>query len=337
MTGMEAGVPQAQLRQLLREALGGRVEIVDCQMANQQHDYQVLLLRLRRPARRVVVKLAGPEAGLDGDAREHRSFERSAMLHRLVTAQTTIPMPEVLAVDSSMQRWPWRYILRTHLPGLEWAAVRPQLSPDELDAAYGEIGSAVAQLHAIRFPAFGDLAEDGGVIASGKSLPGVQGSLAVSLGLLPALKQHARRIIRSHRLRDTFLYLLDREHRRFRQAGQPVLCHEDLHQHNLLFQRDRGKWRLATILDFDKAWAGPAESDLARLEFWKGMTHPAFWQAYRAVSPPDDHYSQRRPIYQLLWCFEFARSTPEHLADTRGLCAQLGLPPVDAFDDPPPA
>jgi Ser/Thr protein kinase RdoA (MazF antagonist) len=51
---------------------------------------------------------------------------------------------------------------------------------------------------------------------------------------------------------------------------------DDLHGHNILFQYDLGKWRLATILDFDKAWAGHAESDLARLEIWKGMASEAF-------------------------------------------------------------
>jgi hypothetical protein len=30
--------------------------------------------------------------------------------------------------------------------------------------------------------------------------------------------------------------------------------------------------RLATIQDFEKAWAGHSETDLARLEFWRGMT-----------------------------------------------------------------
>ena len=42
-------------------------------------------------------------------------------------------------------------------------------------------------------------------------------------------------------------------------------------------------------------------------------------------------YAERRPIYQLLWCFEYARSTPEHLADTRKLCAQLGIPSPERF------
>ena len=90
-----------------------------------------------------------------------------------------------------------------------------------------------------------------------------------------------------------------------------------------------GEWRLATILDFDKAWAGHAETDLARLEFWKGMTSPAFLGGVSPVEPLDADYLQRRPIYQLLWCLEYAPSTPQHLADTRRVFHELGIPVVE--------
>src|SRR5512140_194938 len=104
-----------------------------------------------------------------------------------------------------------------------------------------------------------------------------------------------------------------------------------LHGHNILFRLEQGEWRLATILDFDKAWAGHSESDLARLEFWRGMMGlefwpgsdfwPAsvFWSTYEQVHRLEPLYAQRRLIYQLFWCLEYARPTPEHLADTRGV------------------
>ncbi|MEW6093889.1 MAG: fructosamine kinase family protein, partial [Chloroflexota bacterium] len=104
------------------------------------------------------------------------------------------------------------------------------------------------------------------------------------------------------------------------------------HKHNILFQRQQGQWRLATILDFDKAWAGHHETDLARLELWEGMTSKAFWRSYRAICPADPLYKQRRPIYQLLWCLEYARPTAKHLADTQRVCAELGLPGLERFE-----
>lgn len=150
-------IPHDLLLQLLGQTLGAEVELAGCQIANQQHDTLVLLLQLRRPTMKVVVKLAGLAAPLAA------AFERTAMLQRLVAAQTTIPMPETLAVDTSCRAWPWRYCIKTHIPGQEWATARRQMTGDELSDAYRRIGSAVAQLHTIHFPAFGELTAAGDV------------------------------------------------------------------------------------------------------------------------------------------------------------------------------
>jgi aminoglycoside phosphotransferase (APT) family kinase protein len=309
---VETIIPQEQLQQLLQHTFGTKVELIDCQIGNRHHDYLVLLLQLRRPSIEVVAKLAGPEAAMAC------SFDRTAMLHHLVATQTTIPMPEVLAVNMSYQDWPWRYFIKTHITGQEWAVVRGQMNMEELSDAYRQIGSAVAQLHTIHFPGFGELAVDGSV----------RGNEAY----FPALAKHARFIIQSAHLWDIFTSLLEKQEHLFRDVHQASLCHEDLHGYNLLFQKRQGQWRLATILDFDKAWAGHHETDLARLEFWKGMTSEAFWQAYKAVCSIEPMYQQRRPIYQLLWCLEYAQPTTEHLADTQHLCAELGLPRLERFD-----
>jgi fructosamine-3-kinase len=129
-----------------------------------------------------------------------------------------------------------------------------------------------------------------------------------------------------------FLALVDRHALLFQNLVPPGLCHEDLHAHNIIFHRKRGHLHLATLLDFDKAWAGYHEIDLARLEFWRGVIGEEFWTAYLSAVSVDPGYVQRRQIYQLLWCLEFARLTPQHLRDTQVLCSRLGLPAIDSFD-----
>lgn len=304
-------VPMDHVLPLVQQVFGTQVELAGCRVGNRQHDYRVLILRLRRPSVRVVVKLAGPEAALACP------FDRTAMLHRLVSACTDIPMPEVLAVDTSCRDYPWRYLIKSHIPGQEWAVVRPQLCSEDLADAFHQIGKAVATLHSIRFPAFGELAVDGGVQSGGP--------------YLAALAEHAGLAIKSARLRDLFLHVLERYRPLFLDISDASLCHEDLHKHNILFEHRRGRWYLATILDFDKAWAGHHETDLARLDLWRGMMSGEFWEAYEAIHPVEPLYRQRRPIHQLLWCLEYARPTAEHLADTRRLCGELGLPVLEHF------
>jgi len=307
----EGVVSVDQVLPLLRQVFGTQVELAGCRVGNRQHDYMVLLVELRRPSVRAVMKLAGPEAALPCP------FDRTAMLHQVVSAGTDIRMPEVLAVDTSYRDVPWRYFIKSYTPGQEWAVVRPQLSPEELSDAFRQIGRAVALLHSIRFPSFGELAADGGVV-SGRSY-------------LAALAEHARQAIKSARLSDLFSLVLERHRALFLDLHEASLCHEDLHQHNILFEHRLGRWHLATILDFDKAWAGHHETDLARLDLWRGMSSREFWESYETIRPVEPLYQQRRPIHQLLWCLEYARPTAEHLADTRRVCAELGLPPLKHF------
>ncbi len=195
--------------------------------------------------------------------------------------------------------------------------VRERMNRHELAEAYQQIGEAVAQLHAIHFPAFGELSTDG--------------TVSHGAPYLTTLGERARRFVQNERLRDLFLSVLEQSADLFSDVRDPGLCHEDLHGHNILFRLEEGGWRLATILDFDKAWAGHNESDLARLEFWRGMLGQAFWPAYERIHRIDPLYQKRRPIYQLLWCLEYAQPTAEHLADTRRVCAELGLGPIEHF------
>ena len=302
-----------EIEPLLKAALGSQTRLVSCQFANRQTDYCVVLARLERPDLEVVIKLAGPQADMAGQ------FDRTARLHELAAKRTTIPMPETIAVDVTLQAWPWRYLIRTALPGTEWAAVRSQMSAAEQASAYRQIGEAAAQLHQIGFPAFGEIDADCRVAQPGASC-------------LSALEQHAARILPNPRLLEAFLAALAKRARWFEQAQGASLCHEDLHGYNILFNQQAGQWHLSAILDFDKAWAGHAETDLARLEIWRGMTSPDFWAAYRALRPVEEGYLQRRPVYQLLWCLEYARTTRQHLADTRRVCQELGELVIESFD-----
>ena len=192
--------------------------------------------------------------------------------------------------------------------------MRPQMDKQQLSNAYRQMGQAIAELHTIRFPRFGELSAEGMV------QPGTSYTVA--------LAERARQRIQNARHAELFISLLkDRAHV-FADVSQASLCHEDLHGHNILFDREQDRWQLAAILDFDSAWAGHHESDLARLELWRGMTGDGFWEAYRERHHLAEAYSQRRLIHQLMWCLEYSSTTPEHLADTEHVCTALGLPMI---------
>ncbi len=299
---------------LLQDIFGCKLRIANYCIAKRLTDYRVVILVLDTPidhggTREVVLKLAGPYAPRRG------SFERTQRMHQLVLSETNLPLARIYAAEDHPSRWAWRFLVMEHLTGQPWAEVRGGLAWDAARVVYQQIGEAVAKLHLIRMPSFGEYLGEGDT----QHYPF-------------ALREHARQILPSPRLYHFFLQALDRFSGLFEQVQNPSLCHEDLHAHNLLVQKQAERWQLSGILDFDKAWAGQAESDLARIDFWRGMRSPEFWIGYHRLRMEDPLYLEQRPIYQLLWCLEYAQNTPEHLADTQQVCRQLGLPLITSFD-----
>lgn len=299
---------RATLAELLRSLLGTSVRLTSVEVAKQMHDYRVVLVELEAPKLSLVVKLAGPQAELACP------FERTAALLRLVGQRTRVPVNRLVAADTSCRDWPWRYLVNERRPGAQWVQARQQMDEDSRQNGYAQIGEAVAELHAIQFAGFGELP------------PSL--NLPANRDFSAAWTERARAFIPDERLRTAFLSALEPRQELFVDLGPASLCHEDLHAYNLLFEQHRSGWRLSGVLDFDKAWAGCRESDLARLEFWDGMSAPAFWQAYQGCFPMDPAYPRRRLLYQLFWCLEYARPTPRHQADTARVCRALRIPEI---------
>src|SRR5437868_5289281 len=85
-------------------------------------------------------------------------------------------------------------------------------------SCYRQIGEAIAQLHTLTFPDFGELSPD----------------LVVEEGtpLTEALLNRATRRIPNRAQAELFTSLLNDRVALFSATTQPRLCHEDLHGHN---------------------------------------------------------------------------------------------------------
>jgi aminoglycoside phosphotransferase (APT) family kinase protein len=300
------------LDRLLHSALGAHCHVDGYTVVREDDDYAVLVVNLAAPTVRVIVKLAGPRAALSCP------FDRTAAINRLVRGRTTVPTPEVLAADVSYRDWPWRYLVTTYTEGVTWEA---GLASDatERGELYQQFGRLVAQLHTVRFPGYGEIDAGGRVVGDAP--------------VIDALIERARRRIADRRHADLFASLLRERVYLFDDAPEPALCHEDLNPSNILVRHDGGRPCLAAILDFDSAWAGAPESDLARLDLWQSGAYPGlmeegFRAAYMATHSVARGYEGRRPLYQLLWCLEYADASAQHAADTARVCAELGIAPV---------
>jgi aminoglycoside phosphotransferase (APT) family kinase protein len=274
-------------------------------------DYWVWDVLTRRPTLHLIIKLAGPRAALTS------AFERTAALHRLLREKTSVPVPEIVAASEQYRKWPWRYFIKTYLPGIEWAEVAGRVQADELRAARAQLGAAVAELHQVRFPAYGEL-DNQAVVTSPLPYP-------------EALAQRVRRMVANPQAQAYLLAMLAQRGALFEGLHDPSVCHEDLHHYNLLLEKQDGAWKLSAVLDFEKAWAGDHEIDLARMDLWH-MTLDPFWNAYREHGAVDPGYAQRKALYQLIWCVEFAQDTDIQIEITQSLCRALALPIIESFE-----
>jgi aminoglycoside phosphotransferase (APT) family kinase protein len=297
------------VRAVVRDAVGQRTEVRVDEWFVRDDDYVVVALDTLRPALRLVVKLE-----VAGTGRDHH-LEHAATIARLVRAQTEVPTCEVIAVDVTGSRWPCRVLISTELPGVTWARLYPMLTEEGRAVGQRQLGRATAQLHALAFDYFGAIG----------ATP-IVGSLRYPLD---ALRLRARERIRSPESRELMLEVLERHADWFQSASGPRLTHEDLNPNNLLFEIQDDRPVLTGVLDFESAWAGVAESDLARLELWWLTRGAALRAGHAEIAPVPDDYLLRRPILQLLWCLEYAdyHTSAAHEADTNVVLAELGLSP----------
>ncbi len=305
---------------LAREVFGPKCRVLAWHPVAHGEDHAVVFATLVFPARVVVLKLA--------DATSPTRFSREAAIQQRVARETAVPVCEALAVDDSCQRFPWRYLMMAHAPGMAWRDGLKRMSPHARHDIFRQLGEATAALHSLRYSQFGEVGESGTFppadLTPRPPLPQERGSIE-------ALMARARRRIANPAHADLFVAVLQAHTSNFANLTEPRLTHEDLNPYNLLLvpgDEPDDDWRLAAVLDFGSAWAGCHESDIARLELWRDMMGDGFSEGYTTSQPIAADYPKRRPIYQLLWCLEYARPTTQHHADTARVCATLDIPPV---------
>ena len=306
---VDSGQPPvaALAHQVVADVLGGAARVVEVQVLQGGPTSAVLTLRLAQPPHRLVLKLVALQErpGLD--------LERTAAAADLARS-VGVPVPEVLAADASGRLPGWQYLLQQHSSAPAWQEVRPSLTPAEADQVHGRIAGLLLALRGLPLAGFGELGR----------LRGPTGD-----ELVEALRLRVRLRVRRPAARAVAEALLERSPI-LRGVGQDaVLSHDDLHHRNLLVSLGPDGWWPAAVLDWDKAWAGPAEADLARVAFWDDMTGPGFWSVYRDAVPRSDGEDERLAAHQLLWCLEYDAPTARHRADTAALARRFGLaPPV---------
>jgi aminoglycoside phosphotransferase (APT) family kinase protein len=236
-------------------------------------------------------------------------------------AAVPVPTPTILFADDSRESVDATYTLMTHLPGRAASTVTSGLGADDVGDIWRQIGTVARAFHTVTFDQFGYLGPHG-------LMEPVGGNRA-----------HMTRILGSH-LR-TFRdqggdpAVADSVERRLAEDGplldacaQPVLCHDDLHEDNVLVEPRAGRWMVSGVVDVENASAADPMLDLAKADYYareEPVRRAALLEGYGPL-PPDGQ--ARLALYRLhhalaLWSW-FARiGRPRPLAALAADIARL--------------
>lgn len=202
-------------------------------------------------------------------------LEKEIHLHALLD-RAGVPVPKVLA---SHQAGDASALLMEYLPGDLLGDAAQTLPTDDSDAAWRSCGAALKKAHSIQFRP-----GEYGVLV-GKDLPKpphpswAHWRLEDLLHHAQAVHEQQKLAVSPADLRAVLTNALPRLN-----DFRPCLLHNDAHAWNALVKKTPDGWRCSGWLDWEYAWVGDPDWDLARTDTWRikdiGPTPEAFWHGY---------------------------------------------------------
>ena len=242
---------------------------------------------------------------------------KELLVYELLTS-APVPTPEILFADDSRQVVDANYTLMTRLRGSPASAVTDGLPEGEVRHIWRQIGAIARAVHTVTFDAFGYLGPQG-------VLEPVDGN-----------RMHMTRILDGHlrtfrdqggdpRLAETVERRLTEDAWLLDTCDHAVLCHDDLHEDNVLVEQRNGRWTVTGVIDMENASAADPMLDLAKADYYareEPLRRAGLLDGYGPL-PPDGE--ARIALYRLhhalaLWSW-FARIGRERLL--AGLAADM--------------
>jgi hygromycin-B 7''-O-kinase len=236
---------------------------------------------------------------------------KEVFVYGLLGSDAGVPTPEVLVADDSGALMPEAFLVMNKLPGALAAGVLSWVGPRELADVYRQMGAALRAFHRTTFGAFGYLST-GIVEPHPTNRAYMEHQFAkklrefADLGGDEAVRRSAEDGV------EASVSLLD-------GCSQAVLCHDDLHEANVLLVQNGGRWVIGGVLDVENAVAGDPLLDLAKTEYYAVRADPVKERALRqGYGPLREEAERTLVLYRLyhaieLWDWFAMNVNPEPL------------------------
>jgi len=213
----------------------------------------------------------------------------------LALVRNTVPVPEVLHADVAGAAGFPPFCLLEYIDGISLRTLRRQGDLAGVAEASYDAGCLLARLERHRFPKSGVLSpaldvEDG---------PFADASLAEIVEHFVRSPQFGRRIEATLVAR-IFDVIRAHDHTLAGPDDGASLVHGDFNSPNLLVRQERAGWRMAAILDWEFAFAGPMLCDIGNMLRYERPGEPRYEPHFSrglrdaGWQPPDDWFIRAR-------------------------------------------
>lgn len=225
---------------------------------------------------------------------------KEAHVYRLLTEHGVVPVPTILRIEPDTTLIGHAFTVMTRLPGSPLS----ETEVDDIGDVYRQLGRLLATIHAIPQPAYGYITTH--------VLDPVPDNTAYMGRQFAKKLREFRELQGDPALHDLVQTYVAAHSDLFARCPAPVLCHNDIHEGNVLVRDGR----ITGLVDIENAVAGDPWLDLAKADYYATRGDPAKLDAlldgYGAA--PDE----RMRLYQLyhaleLWDWFAAIGEHQHL------------------------
>ena len=197
--------------------------------------------------RRLVVKIYSPFWS---------EFDIEPKLIEVLSAEGSVPVPEVIASGRYQDRVTWTYLVIEHCPGLTLEALRPEISREEVVPIAAQMGAVTRSLHQT------------GVDKLEGADAGESWDDLVARRRREVLPELVRRGLVTYEVAEGLAGILDYVIDQSKLAPR-VVVHGDLESDHILLTRTNGEWRVSSVIDFGDARVGVR--DYEWMPLWIGL------------------------------------------------------------------
>lgn len=228
-------------------------------------------------------------------------LDKEVHVYGLLRRVREVPFPAVLWAEAAGARLSRGYLVLEYLPGVALSTLAGELAPGEVQRVYRRIGAVLRAIHEIRLDAFGYITTR---IVDPHPSNAAYMSHEFERHLAGFRKGGGPPAIAS-----ALEALVDASDAALGVCAEPVLCHDDLHDANVLVARVGTDLAVTGVLDVENAVAADPLLDLARTLYFSmrddGARQAALFEGY---GDPGPLAAERLRLYCAhqaleLWCW----------------------------------